>query len=74
MRSKQGFHEKLIEIGTVDYAAGEISIKNLKVDSYIGDSIKIKVRPKDPDVTAKQNNIVTIEESEIVINLEEVRI
>ena len=74
MRSKQGFHEKLIEIGTVDYATGEISIKNLKVDSYIGDSIKIKVRPKDPDVTAKQNNIVTIEESEIVINLEEVRI
>jgi|TARA_R110002126_G_scaffold103385_1_gene236327 hypothetical protein len=74
MRSKQGFHEKLIEIGSVDYTAGEIMIKNLKVDSYIGDSIKIRVRPEDPDVSAKQNNVVTIEESEIVINLEEVRI
>lgn len=66
-------HEKILNIGTVDYANGIITIKDLKVDAYLGSSIKIYVRMADPDVSASLNNILTIEDSEINIVLEEIR-
>jgi hypothetical protein len=67
-------HEKIVDIGTVDYETGTIDIKDLKVDGYVGSSIRFYVRPADPDVVTNLNNIISIEESEINITAEQVRI
>ena len=67
-------HERLQDIGTVDYTTGIIEIKDLKVDRFSGNAIRFYVRPADPDVVAKLNNIISIEHSEINITAEQVRI
>ena len=67
-------HERLKNIGTVDYTTGIIEIKDLKVDRFSGNAIRFYVRPADPDIVAKLNNIISIEHSEINITAEQVRI
>ena len=67
-------HERLQNIGTVDYTTGIIEIKDLKVDRFSGNAIRFYVRPADPDIVAKLNNIISIEHSEINITAEQVRI
>jgi len=68
------FHEKSADIGTINYDTGVISINDLKVDSYIGSSIRFFVRPQDPDIVSALNNIISIEENEIEIIPEQVRV
>lgn len=68
-----GNHERLTDIGTIDYESGKITIRDIKIDSYIGQSLRFFVRPEDPDLAAQLNNIVSIEENEIDITLEEIR-
>lgn len=67
-------HNAIVDVGTVDYETGEIKLKDFKIDSYVGSSIKIFIRPEDGDVVASLNNILTIEPDEINITLEELRI
>ena len=62
------------DIGTIDYDTGKIQIIDLKVDKYLGSSLKIFVRMKDPDISAKLNNILTIEDDEINVTLEPIRV
>lgn len=59
--------------GTVNYETGHINISSLKIDSYQGNALKLYIRPKDPDILVEQNNILTIEDDEINITVEEVR-
>ena len=68
-----GNHERVTNIGTIDYDTGKIQIRDIKFDSYIGQSLRFFCRPEDPDLSAQLNNIVSIEENEIDIALEEVR-
>ena len=73
MRIVGNRHEFVSDIGTVDYTNGIISIRDLKVDNYVGSSIRIFVRPEDPDVSVRLNNILTIDSDEVVLTIEEVR-
>ena len=73
MRIVGNRHEFVSDIGTVDYTNAVISIRDLKVDNYVGSSIRIFVRPEDPDVSVKLNNILTIDSDEVVLTIEEVR-
>jgi len=74
MMKTDGFiNEKIKNVGKIDYNTGQIEINGLVVDSFQGSSIKLFVTPVDPDVVASQNSILTIEDDEIIIDLEEVR-
>jgi hypothetical protein len=73
MKINGGNHERVTDIGTVDYDNGIIAIRDIKVDSYVGNSIRFFCRPNDPDLAGQLNNIVSIEENEIDITLEEIR-
>ena len=74
MMKTDGFiNEKIKNVGKIDYNTGQIEINGLVVDSFQGSSIKLYVTPVDPDVVASQNSILTIEDDEIIIDLEEVR-
>lgn len=56
-------------VGTVNYQTGDVSIKGLRVDSYIGDSIKIFATPLKRDFNAPPNRITSIRSEDIRINV-----
>lgn len=67
-------HKKLRDVGTVNYKTGFIQLTNFNVDSYQGNALKIYAKPKDNDISVSKNTILTIEPSEIVIDIEAVRV
>jgi hypothetical protein len=73
LRLKGTAYEKILDVGTVDYDTGKITIDNIKIDSYEGGAFKIIGKPADPDVVVSRNNILTIEDDEINIEVEQIR-
>jgi len=67
-------HKKLRDVGTVNYKTGFIQLTNFNVDSYQGTALKIYAKPKDNDISVSKNTILTIEPSEIIIDIEAVRV
>jgi hypothetical protein len=67
-------HKKLRDVGTVNYKTGFIQLTNFNIDSYQGTALKIYAKPKDNDISVSKNTILTIEPSEIVIDIEAVRV
>ena len=59
--------------GTVDYTTGRIVIRNLKVDSYTGSEIKLFCKPKNRDISAPKDRIITIREEDISVEVTGVR-
>ena len=67
-------HKKIIDVGTVNYDNGTISLINFKVDSYEGNELKIYAKSKDSDISVGKNTILLIEPSEIKVTIEPVRV
>ena len=51
--------------GTVDYSTGIVKLTNFAVDSFSGNDLLVLVEPADLDITATQNNILSIEPDQI---------
>lgn len=66
-------HETIIDIGTIDYDTGKVSLVDFAVDSFVGDYLKIYALPRDPDVVVSQHTILTIEDAEVSIGVQEIR-
>jgi hypothetical protein len=60
-------------IGTVDYNDGIVNINGLIVDSYQGDSIKLKVRTAESDIKTNQNTILQLNGDDITVNVTQER-
>lgn len=60
-------------VGTVDYTTGRIVIRNLKVDSYTGSEIKLFCKPRNRDIIAPKDRIITIREEDISVEVTGVR-
>ena len=61
------------QVGTIDYDNGALSLVELQVDEYAGESIKIYVTPSRKDITSSLSDIMSIESSEIIINVEQIK-
>ena len=66
------------DVGTVNYETGTIKFIDLLITSFtsgaVSGSIKLYVRPKDQDVTAKRNDIVRIRPSDTTVTVTELRL
>ena len=66
------------DVGTVNYETGTIKLIDLLITSFtsgaVSGSIKLYVRPKDQDVTAKRNDIVRIRPSDTTVTVTELRL
>ena len=60
-------------VGTIDYAAGAVSLVDLTIDSYDGDAIRLYAEPKSGDFSSTRNTILTLEPSEVSVAVEPVR-
>lgn len=61
-------------IGTVDYTTGRVTISDLIVQSYFGTSLNIYATLKHADVTTNNNQILTIDASDIQISVNGIRV
>lgn len=66
-------HKKVVDIGTVDYNTGIVRLTNFTVQNYVGTSLKIYAEPRFRDITAIQNVILNIVESDVNITIEQIR-
>jgi hypothetical protein len=66
-------HQKVVDVGTIDYGLGKLEIKNLRMSSFAGDYLKIYAIPKYKDISTSKNSILNILESDVEINIEQVR-
>lgn len=62
-------HVTLLNVGSVDYNTGVVSINNLNIDQYIGDSIKIFIKPVNRDFNVIKQNIMKINLEDIVVTM-----
>jgi hypothetical protein len=73
MVSEGSVRKKIVDVGTVDYDAGVVRINNFNIQNYVGTSLKIYAEPRSRDVTAIQNVILNIIESDVNITIEQIR-
>jgi hypothetical protein len=66
-------HQKLVDVGTIDYAKGQIDIRGFNPTSYVGSYLKVYGMPKFKDITASKNTILNILEPDVEINVQQVR-
>lgn len=66
-------HKKIVDIGTVDYDTGIVRLNGFNIQNYSGTSLKIYAEPRFRDITAIQNVILNIVESDINITIEQIR-
>lgn len=66
-------HKKIVDVGTVDYDTGVVRLTNFIVQNYVGTSLKIYAEPRFRDITAIQNVILNIIESDVNITIEQIR-
>ena len=71
--TSSGNHRLVTNIGTVDYATGKLEIKSFKISSYDGNYLKIYARTKNRDIESSKNVILNILESDVEIDIEQVR-
>lgn len=57
------------DMGSVSYTDGTISLKNLKVDSFEGNSINIIVNIASSDIVTPKDRIFRLRQSDITVNL-----
>lgn len=67
-------HLIIANVGKVDYDTGRVTINNVTFESFVGDSIKIYALPKNKDVSSSKNIILTVEENEIKITVNQVSV
>ena len=55
-------------LGTIDYATGQIVLKDFNVASFEGDAIQITVKPASRDFTAPKDRIFRIRQTDTTVN------
>ncbi len=65
--------KKIIDIGTVDYEAGSLHIKEFNINSFVGTSLKFYALPKSKDIISSENVILNILEPDVSITVEQIR-
>jgi hypothetical protein len=62
------------KIGTVNYSTGRVAISNLVVQSFIGTSLNIYATLSNADIETNNNQILTIDPSDIQITVDGIRV
>ena len=68
-----GIHKIVSYVGTVNYAAGIVSLSGFKISAFDGTSLKIYARSKSKDIVSTQNVILNIIEPDVNITIEQIR-
>lgn len=67
-------HKIITTVGSVNYETGSIALQNIALQSVYNGILTMSVRPRDKDITAQQQSILRVLDSDIKINVQQVRI
>lgn len=70
--NKLSFVER--NVGSVDYATGDVSLRNIAIQDWYGTGIKFYARLKNKDITCPKDRVMVIREADISLNLNPVRV
>lgn len=70
LNKKDGERQLIRQIGTIDYASGELLLTGFVPQSYQGPAIKFYAYPRDKDIATTKNNIISIEPNEVLVTVE----
>ena len=62
-------HISLLNVGTVNYSTGLITLNNINIEQFNGDAIKIYIKPVNNDFAVLKQNILKIDVEDIVISM-----
>ena len=62
-------HVSLLNVGTVNYATGLITLNNINIQQFSGDAIKIYIKSTNNDFAVFKQNILKINAEDIVISM-----
>lgn len=74
LKIDENYLTKMFDVGTVDYTNGSVAIRNLTVDNFIGDGIKIYCISAKKDIETTRNTILTVDSSDINVTVEKIRL
>ena len=66
-------HQKIIDIGTVDYTTGVVNISNFNISQFDGTTIKMYAIPATKDIDSVQNVILNILQPDINVTVTQIR-
>ena len=61
-------------VGTVDYVKGVVQLEAFRPQSIIGSVIELRARTLERDITSQRRTILSIRDTDININVEQVRL
>ncbi len=56
-------------VGTVDYATGNIKLNDIIVEAFDGSSIKIMINPKKSDINSPKGRVFIIRDTDVQVNM-----
>ena len=59
----------MLNVGTVNYNTGSITLKNLNIQQFSGDAIKLFIKSVNNDFAVSKQNIMKINEEDIVVEM-----
>lgn len=71
--TSSGTHRQMAVVGTVNYLTGLVTVTNFNVSSFDGTYFKVYAKPHTKDVVSSKNVILNILESDVIINIEQIR-
>ena len=73
VKTVANYHYVVKNIGSVNYATGEIRLNNLNIAAYDGSALKIYVKTRDKDIMGSKNEVMSVESDEINVTVEAIR-
>lgn len=62
-------HRRILLAGSVDYNTGVIDLNNFNVSSFFGSALRIYITPIEKDIVSLKNTILTIRDSDILVEM-----
>lgn len=66
-------HYVVKDVGTVNYATGEVKLNNFNISSFDGNALKLFAKTRDKDIIGSKNEIMSIESDEVNVTVEAIR-
>ena len=74
IKTQQANKIVVVDVGTIDYDNGIVSLKDFSLTNYDGAALKIFVVPADKDIESSKNNVMLIDPSDVTIQVETLRV
>lgn len=74
MTNQQNAKSLIRRVGSVNYHTGLVQLEGFKPQSIVGDQIELRARTLERDITSQRRTILSIRDTDINVNVQQVRV